>query len=37
MLYSKTTPEQKRIRFRELLASGTIQQFPARSTRSPRG
>src|SRR6476661_3530776 len=28
MLYSKTTPEQKRIRFRELLASGTIQQFP---------
>ena len=28
MLYSKVTPEQKRIRFRELLASGTIQQFP---------
>ena len=28
MLYSKTTPEQKRIRFRELLSSGTIQQFP---------
>src|SRR3954467_6845706 len=28
MLYSKTTPEQKRIQFRELLASGTIQQFP---------
>jgi methylisocitrate lyase len=28
MLYSKTTPEQKRIRFRELLASGKIQQFP---------
>ena len=28
MLYSKATPEQKRIRFRELLASGTIQQFP---------
>ena len=28
MLYSKTTPEQKRIRFRELLASGTIAQFP---------
>ncbi|MDQ0664588.1 methylisocitrate lyase [Arthrobacter ulcerisalmonis] len=28
MLYSKTTPEQKRLRFRELLASGTIQQFP---------
>src|SRR5690349_8282496 len=28
MLYSKTTPEQKRIKFRELLASGTIAQFP---------
>ena len=28
MLYSTVTPEQKRIRFRELLASGTIQQFP---------
>jgi methylisocitrate lyase len=28
MLYSTTTPEQKRIRFRELLASGTIAQFP---------
>ena len=28
MLYSKTTPEQKRLRFRELLASGTIAQFP---------
>src|SRR5512141_3026669 len=28
MLYSKVTPEQKRLRFRELLASGTIQQFP---------
>jgi methylisocitrate lyase len=28
MLYSKTTPEQKRIRLRELLASGTIAQFP---------
>ncbi|MCT9623940.1 methylisocitrate lyase [Pseudarthrobacter equi] len=28
MLYSKTTPEQKRIRFRELLAAGTIAQFP---------
>ena len=28
MLYSKVTPEQKRIRFRELLASGTIAQFP---------
>jgi methylisocitrate lyase len=28
MLYSKTTPEQKRLRFRELLASGTVQQFP---------
>ena len=28
MLYSKITPEQKRIRFRELLASGTIAQFP---------
>jgi methylisocitrate lyase len=28
MLYTKTTPEQKRIKFRELLSSGTIQQFP---------
>ncbi|MGX9901687.1 methylisocitrate lyase [Arthrobacter sp. SA17] len=28
MLYSHTTPEQKRIRLRELLASGIIQQFP---------
>lgn len=28
MLYSKTTPEQKRIRLRESLDSGTIQQFP---------
>lgn len=28
MLYSKRTPEQKRQQFRELLASGTIQQFP---------
>jgi methylisocitrate lyase len=28
MLYSKTTPEQKRLRLREMLASGTIQQFP---------
>jgi methylisocitrate lyase len=28
MLYSKVTPEQKRIRFREILASGTIAQFP---------
>ena len=28
MLYSKVTPEQKRIRLRELLASGTIAQFP---------
>ena len=28
MLYSKVTPEQKRVRLRELLASGTIQQFP---------
>ena len=28
MLYSTTTPEQKRIRFRELLSSGTIAQFP---------
>jgi hypothetical protein len=28
MLYSKTTPEQKRIKLREILASGTIQQFP---------
>src|SRR5918995_1173529 len=28
MLYSKITSEQKRIRFRELLASGTIAQFP---------
>jgi methylisocitrate lyase len=28
MLYSTKTPEQKRQHFRELLASGTIQQFP---------
>jgi methylisocitrate lyase len=28
MLYSATTPEQKRIRLRERLSSGTIQQFP---------
>lgn len=28
MLYSKTTPEEKRVRFRELLASGTTAQFP---------
>jgi methylisocitrate lyase len=28
MLYSKVTPEQKRVRFRELLAAGTIVQFP---------
>src|SRR3954465_11369594 len=28
MLYSKTTPEQKRLRFRQGLASGRIQQFP---------
>ncbi|WP_415856208.1 methylisocitrate lyase [Sinomonas sp. G460-2] len=28
MLYSKSTPEQKRIRLRELLASGEVQQFP---------
>ncbi|MFE4079144.1 methylisocitrate lyase [Paenarthrobacter sp. YIM B13468] len=28
MLYSTTTAEQKRIRFRELLNSGTIAQFP---------
>ncbi|MCH6470727.1 methylisocitrate lyase [Sinomonas terrae] len=28
MLYSKSTPEQKRIRLRELLASGKVQQFP---------
>ncbi|WP_314191841.1 methylisocitrate lyase [uncultured Arthrobacter sp.] len=28
MLYSATTPEKKRIRFREILASGTIAQFP---------
>lgn len=28
MLYAKTTPEQKRIRFRQGLASGEIQQFP---------
>ena len=28
MLYSKVTPELKRVRFRELLASGTITQFP---------
>ena len=28
MLYSKVTPEQKRRKFRELLSSGTIAQFP---------
>lgn len=28
MLYSTTTPEQKRVRLRELLASGSILQFP---------
>ena len=28
MLYAKTTPEQKRLRLREALASGTVQQFP---------
>ena len=28
MLYSKTTPEQKRLALREMLASGTVQQFP---------
>ncbi len=28
MLYSHTTPEQKRLRFREILAAGTIAQFP---------
>ncbi len=28
MLYAKSTPEQKRIRFRDGLASGKIQQFP---------
>lgn len=28
MLYSTTTPEQKRLKLRELLASGSIQQFP---------
>jgi methylisocitrate lyase len=28
MLYSKTTPEQKRAALRQGLASGTIQQFP---------
>ncbi|WAH97718.1 methylisocitrate lyase [Arthrobacter sp. MMS18-M83] len=28
MLYSKTTPEQKRLALRGMLASGTIQQFP---------
>jgi methylisocitrate lyase len=28
MLYSATTPEHKRLRLRELLGSGTIQQFP---------
>ena len=28
MLYSKTTPEQKRLALREALASGKIQQFP---------
>ena len=28
MLYSKSTPEQKRVKLREILSSGTIQQFP---------
>ena len=28
MLYSKVTPEQKRVKLRELLASGTVHQFP---------
>ena len=28
MLYSKVTPEQKRVRLREALASGELQQFP---------
>lgn len=28
MLYSTTTPEQKRLKLRELLSSGTVQQFP---------
>ncbi|MFJ5959063.1 methylisocitrate lyase, partial [Paenarthrobacter sp. NPDC092416] len=28
MLYSKVTPEQKRLKLRELLNSGTIAQFP---------
>ncbi|WP_369046552.1 methylisocitrate lyase [Sinomonas sp. P10A9] len=28
MLYSHSTPEQKRVRLREALASGRIQQFP---------
>ncbi|NKX56944.1 methylisocitrate lyase, partial [Arthrobacter sp. E918] len=28
MLYAATTPEQKRRRLREMLASGTIVQFP---------
>ncbi|WP_281453358.1 isocitrate lyase/PEP mutase family protein, partial [Paenarthrobacter nitroguajacolicus] len=28
MLYSTTTPEQKRLKLRELLASGTVTQFP---------
>ncbi|MDQ4489848.1 methylisocitrate lyase [Sinomonas sp. ASV486] len=28
MLYSTTTPEQKRVKLREILASGTLQQFP---------
>ncbi|MBT2535461.1 methylisocitrate lyase [Arthrobacter sp. ISL-69] len=28
MLYSKVTPEQKRIRLRELLTDGSIHQFP---------
>ena len=28
MLYSSTTPEQKRIAMREGLASGTLQQYP---------
>ncbi|WP_413250625.1 methylisocitrate lyase [Sinomonas flava] len=28
MLYSKSTPEQKRVKLREILSSGTLQQFP---------
>jgi hypothetical protein len=29
MLYSTTAPEQKHLKLIELLASGTVQQFPA--------